>query len=77
MDARVFHTREGYCYRPQKTSEPEIFVLLVRFVDDFRTIMLYTRNTYYCSSKQLKVYRKVSEKCFELPGKRYSGAKKL
>ena len=30
-----------------------IFVLLVRFMDDFRNIMLYTRNTYHCGSKLL------------------------
>ena len=37
-----------------------IFVLLVQFVDDFRTTMLYTRNTYYCSSKLLKGLRKIT-----------------
>ena len=51
-------TRWRYRYRPQKTSEPETFALLVRFVDDFRTTTLYTRNTYYCISKQLKGLRR-------------------
>ena len=34
-----------------------IFVLLHRFVGDFRTIMLYTRNTHHHNSKLLKGLR--------------------